>query len=70
MSSSTFTVVNPATATPVTDVPLADLADTDAAIERAHAAFPAWRDLAPGERATRFPTWVGIGAAMSPHVSR
>ncbi len=46
MSSSTFTVVNPATATPVTDVPLADLADTDAAIERAHAAFPAWRDLA------------------------
>ncbi len=52
MSSSTFTVVNPATATPVTDVPLADLADTDAAIERAHAAFPAWRDLAPGERAT------------------
>jgi betaine-aldehyde dehydrogenase len=52
VSSSTFTVVNPATATPVTDVPLADLADTDAAIERAHAAFPAWRDLAPGERAT------------------
>ena len=52
MSSSTFTVVNPATATPVTDVPLADLADTDAAIERADAAFPAWRDLAPGERAT------------------
>ena len=49
--SDTFTVINPATATPVVDVPLASLADTDAAIERAQEAFPAWRDLAPGERA-------------------
>ena len=31
--TDTYTVVNPATATPVTDVPLADLARTDAAIE-------------------------------------
>ena len=45
------TVVNPATAKPVVDVPLASLADTDAAIERAHAAFPAWRAMPPGERA-------------------
>ena len=48
---STFTVVNPSTAQPVRDVELADVAQTDAAIERAQAAFPAWRDLAPGERA-------------------
>ena len=50
--SDTFTVINPATAQPVTEVAEASVADTDAAIERAHEAFPAWRDLAPGERAT------------------
>jgi acyl-CoA reductase-like NAD-dependent aldehyde dehydrogenase len=50
-SASTFTVINPATEQPVVDVPLTDLAGTDAAIEAAHAAFPAWRDVAPGERA-------------------
>ncbi len=49
--SDTFTVINPATATPVVDVPLASLAQADAAIERAHEAFGPWRDLAPGERA-------------------
>ena len=49
--SSTYTVVNPATAQPVVEVALADLAQTDTAIERAHEAFGPWRDLAPGERA-------------------
>lgn len=49
--SNTFTVINPATEQAVTDVALATVAQTDAAIERAAAAFPAWRDLAPGERA-------------------
>jgi acyl-CoA reductase-like NAD-dependent aldehyde dehydrogenase len=49
---STFTVVNPATEQPVTDVTLAGVEDADAAIERAQEAFPAWRDVAPGERAT------------------
>ncbi|MFY0409166.1 aldehyde dehydrogenase family protein [Solicola sp. PLA-1-18] len=49
--STTYTVINPATAQPLTDVELADEAQADAAIERAAAAFPAWRDLAPGERA-------------------
>jgi betaine-aldehyde dehydrogenase len=44
-------VVNPATEELVTEVELASVADTDAAIDRAHAAFPAWRALAPGERA-------------------
>ena len=45
------TLVNPATGRELREVPSASEADTDAAIERAHAAFPAWRDLAPGERA-------------------
>lgn len=48
---TSFTVINPATATPVTEVALASLEDTDDAIERAAAAFSAWRDVAPGERA-------------------
>jgi betaine-aldehyde dehydrogenase len=44
-------LVNPATGRELREVPAASAADTDAAIERAHAAFPAWRDTAPGERA-------------------
>jgi acyl-CoA reductase-like NAD-dependent aldehyde dehydrogenase len=44
-------VRNPATARAVTEVGLADLAETDAAIARAHRAFPAWRAIAPAERA-------------------
>ena len=48
---SSFTVVNPATEQPVAEVPLASVAETDALVERAHEAFPAWRDVAPGERA-------------------
>ncbi|HET8717657.1 MAG TPA: aldehyde dehydrogenase family protein [Nocardioidaceae bacterium] len=49
--STTHTVLNPATEEPVTDVPLASVAETDRLIERAQDAFPAWRDLPPGERA-------------------
>ncbi len=48
---STYTVIDPATAEPMTEVRLASVEDTDAAIERAHEVFPAWRDVAPGERA-------------------
>ena len=51
MGNSTYTVVNPATEQPVTEVALASEADADAWVEAAHAAFPAWRDVAPGERA-------------------
>ena len=48
---SSYTVINPATEEPVTEVELADRGRTDRLIERAHAAFPAWRAVAPGERA-------------------
>jgi acyl-CoA reductase-like NAD-dependent aldehyde dehydrogenase len=48
---TTYTVINPATERPVTDVHLASVEETDAHIEKAHAAFPAWRAVAPGERA-------------------
>ena len=49
--TATHVVINPATAAPVVELPLASLADADAAIEAAHAAFPAWRAMPPGERA-------------------
>jgi acyl-CoA reductase-like NAD-dependent aldehyde dehydrogenase len=49
--STTYTVVNPATEQEVVEVEMADLAATDAAIERAAEAYPAWRDVAPGEKA-------------------
>jgi acyl-CoA reductase-like NAD-dependent aldehyde dehydrogenase len=51
VTQNVHTVVNPATEQPVTDVALASVEETDALIERAHDAFPAWRDVAPGERA-------------------
>lgn len=50
-SGGTTTLIDPATGGAFGDVSLADLSETDAAIERAHAAFPAWRALDPGERA-------------------
>jgi acyl-CoA reductase-like NAD-dependent aldehyde dehydrogenase len=49
--SDTFTVVNPATAVPLTEVPLASVQEADAAIAAAHEAFASWRAVAPGERA-------------------
>lgn len=49
---NTYTVVNPATEQAVTEVELATVEQTDAAIEQAHKAFPAWRNLPPGDRAT------------------
>ena len=51
-TGGSHTVVNPATAQPVTDVQLASVEEADAAIERAHEAFVTWRAVAPGERAT------------------
>ncbi|WP_033440415.1 aldehyde dehydrogenase family protein [Saccharothrix sp. NRRL B-16314] len=48
---TTFDVINPATEEVVRSVPLASLEETDAAIARASAALPAWRAVAPGDRA-------------------
>src|SRR5581483_8177022 len=46
-----FTVINPATEEPVATVPQASVSQTDDAIARAAAAWPAWRAMAPGDRA-------------------
>jgi len=45
-------VVEPATAEVMAEVPRAGVGETDAAVAAAKAAFPAWRDVAPGDRAT------------------
>jgi betaine-aldehyde dehydrogenase len=47
----TLTVIEPATEQPLATVPRAGLEETDAAVARAAAAFPAWRDVAPADRA-------------------
>jgi acyl-CoA reductase-like NAD-dependent aldehyde dehydrogenase len=51
VTETVLQVVNPATAEVVTTLEAATAEDTDAAIERAAAAFPAWRAVAPGDRA-------------------
>src|SRR5580698_171762 len=48
---SVFTVLNPATEEPVTTVDQVSFEGTDEAIARAAAAWPAWRAVAPGDRA-------------------
>lgn len=49
--SDVTTLINPATAAVLAEVPQTSLAETDELIARAEAAYPAWRDVAPGERA-------------------
>src|SRR5690348_18313288 len=47
----TLTVLNPATERPLAELEQAGVEDTDAAVARAQAAFPAWRAVAPADRA-------------------
>jgi betaine-aldehyde dehydrogenase len=46
-----LTVINPATEQPLAELEQAGVAETDAAVARAKAAFPAWRAVAPADRA-------------------
>ena len=47
----TFTVLNPATEEPIAELEQAGVEEADAAVARAKAAFPAWRAVAPADRA-------------------
>ena len=47
----TLTVLEPATEKILAEVPRAGAEETDAAVARAKAAYPAWRAVAPGDRA-------------------
>src|SRR6476646_4420250 len=44
-------VLNPATEEPLAELESAGVEETDAAVERARAAYPSWRAVAPGDRA-------------------
>ena len=46
-----LTVLNPATEEPLAELEQAGVDETDAAVARAKAAFPAWKALAPADRA-------------------
>jgi acyl-CoA reductase-like NAD-dependent aldehyde dehydrogenase len=50
VSATVHEVLNPATETVLTQVPLASVEDADAAIASAEAAGPAWRAVAPADR--------------------
>jgi malonate-semialdehyde dehydrogenase (acetylating) / methylmalonate-semialdehyde dehydrogenase len=50
VSSEFFDVTNPATAEVLARTPLSWIADVDASVQAAVAAFPAWRRTPPGER--------------------
>ncbi len=47
----TLTVVNPATERPIAEIEQAGVEETDRAVAAARAALPAWRDVAPADRA-------------------
>src|SRR4249920_272490 len=47
----TLTVIDPATEEPIAELEQAGVEDADAAVARAKEAFPAWRDVSPGDRA-------------------
>ncbi len=47
----TLTVLNPATEEPIAELEQAGVEETDGAVARAREAFPAWRGVAPGDRA-------------------
>jgi acyl-CoA reductase-like NAD-dependent aldehyde dehydrogenase len=49
-SGTTHEVVDPSTEQVLTTVPLADAAETDAAVARAKRAYASWRQVAPADR--------------------
>jgi acyl-CoA reductase-like NAD-dependent aldehyde dehydrogenase len=51
VADATVTVIEPATEQVITELPQAGVEQADAAVTRARDAFPAWRRVAPGERA-------------------
>jgi acyl-CoA reductase-like NAD-dependent aldehyde dehydrogenase len=51
--TNTLTVIEPATEAVLEEVPRAGVEEVDEAVARARSAYPAWRALAPGDRAER-----------------
>jgi acyl-CoA reductase-like NAD-dependent aldehyde dehydrogenase len=65
MGEPVLEVLEPATGAVLETVPAATADDVDAAVARARAAFPAWRALAPGDRALMLRR---LGDAVAAHV--
>ncbi|MCY4728586.1 aldehyde dehydrogenase family protein [Nocardioides sp. STR2] len=65
------TLINPSTGEELDASPAsASLEDADAVIARAHEAFPAWRDLAPGERARLLRAFAAVVDAHNEELAR
>lgn len=60
LSGNTFEVTNPATGEVLARVPDMDVADVRLAIDAAHDAWPAYRDLTAGERANLLKKWFAL----------
>ncbi|MFI7679346.1 aldehyde dehydrogenase family protein [Actinophytocola sp. NPDC049390] len=67
---STTEVINPATEAVVTHVELVSADEADAAIGRAHRALPAWRDVAPADRARLLRRFADAVDADREHLAR
>ena len=61
--SSVYEVINPATEKAVTQVAMADEAQTDLIIEKAARAFESWRHIAPADRARLLRTFATVVSA-------
>jgi acyl-CoA reductase-like NAD-dependent aldehyde dehydrogenase len=57
---TTYTVINPATEQPITEVTLVTAEQADAAVERAGKAQQSWRHVAPGDRARLLRAFAGL----------
>src|SRR6185503_421610 len=66
----TLTVLNPATELPIAELAQAGEGETDEAVARGKAAFPAWRDLAPQDRARLLRTLAGLVEEHAEELSR
>ncbi|HET8976607.1 MAG TPA: aldehyde dehydrogenase family protein [Solirubrobacteraceae bacterium] len=64
MPDGTLRVLEPATEAVLEEIPRADAGDVDRAVERAAAAYPAWRAVSPSERAA---TLRRVGDAVAAH---
>src|SRR3954453_7707772 len=69
-SADVSVLINPSTGRELREVPSATEAEADAAIEAAHDAFPAWRDLAPGERARLLRRFAAVGDMHNGELAR
>ncbi len=67
---SVLTVLEPATEQVLATIPQAGIAETDAAVAKAKTAFPAWKKLAPGDRAKLMHTLANVLEANHERLSQ